>query len=359
MRILLIGKRHYTNQDALAQRFGRIYQLPVHWHQAGHNVQMILVDYHGRHSEVSSQDGFEVQSLPAFDPRTAMRAFKSISRFRPDLILASGDCFVGLLGWHLARRADARFVFDVYDDYRTFGAYRAFMGWDALAFLCRRADLVTYASRAMDERHAFSSEHFVVPNGVDTSAFIPMPMAKARRELDLPDGTPLIGYFGSMTAEHGVAILVQALELLRIKRPDLRLVICGKRPESMALDGDGVIYRGMVPHMAIPVYLNACDVLVLPYLHGTFMDAASSCKIAEYLYCRRPIVATRTPNFVQNFPDQAKQLETLLVPPCDVSALTRAIERQLDTPLIVDPPDNMSWQQIATDVMAHFKALCN
>jgi glycosyltransferase involved in cell wall biosynthesis len=357
MRILFLGKRHYTNQDALAKRFGRIYRLPLAWHRAGHEVQLMLLDYHGGRRTVSTDEGFAAQSLPVSDPRSLAHLSASIKSFQPEIGVASGDCFIGLLGQWLTRRTGSKFVFDVYDDYRTFGAYRAFMGWDALGFLCRSAGLVTYASKAMADRHHFDNAAVVVPNGVDRSAFTPSPMSEARANLGLPSAAELVGYFGSMRPEHGVGVLIQALEKLRVRRPDLRLLLCGKRHTSTPVNGDGVWYHGMVPHEMIPSYLNACDVLALPYLHGEFLDNASSCKIAEYLFCRRPIVATRTPNFVQNFPDQARQLDALLVPPGDADALAGAILRQLDDPVIAEPPADMSWEDIAERLIPHFQRL--
>jgi glycosyltransferase involved in cell wall biosynthesis len=317
----------------------------------------VLVDYHGYRREVSTNDGFTLQSLPAFSPASLAHLSATAQALQPDIVLASGDCFLGVLGQRLARRTGARFVFDVYDDYRTFGAYRAFMGWDALGFLCRRADLVMYASRAIADKHAFDSSWVVVPNGVDGAEFAPRPMSEARAKLGLPEAGRFVGYFGSMTADHGVSVLIRALHTLRVHQPDVQLLLCGRQHPATPVNGEGVLYRGMVPHGMIPGYLNACDVLALPYLRGAFIDNASSCKIAEYLVCRRPIVATRTPNFVQNFPEQARQLDALLVPPGDADALARSIQRQLDDPVIAHAPDDMTWQQIAARLMAHLQRL--
>jgi hypothetical protein len=38
LRILFLGKRYYTRRDALCERFGRIYQLPLQWHRAGNTA---------------------------------------------------------------------------------------------------------------------------------------------------------------------------------------------------------------------------------------------------------------------------------------------------------------------------------
>src|SRR5690606_32445755 len=124
--------------------------------------------------------------------------------FQPDVIVASGDCFVGIAGLYLARVAAARFVFDVYDDYSSFGSYRAFAGWDALGHLLERADLVLYASQSLAERHPAGSRWLLVPNGVDPEVFRPIPMATARKQVGLDDTeTKWVGYFGSMEPDRG------------------------------------------------------------------------------------------------------------------------------------------------------------
>jgi glycosyltransferase involved in cell wall biosynthesis len=357
MRIVFLGKRFYTNQDALEQRFGRVYWLPQKWHEDQHHVELVLLDYHSLRTKVCADGSFVPRSLPAFDPRTLVEVTSMVRSVRPDVIVASGDCFLGLLGLWLARRIDARFVFDVYDDYRVFGAYRAFVGWDAFGFVCRRADLVIYASVAMSEEHAFGNPCVVVPNGVDDTLFRPKSMTEAREGLRLPQAGRLVGYFGSMTPEHGVSGLIKAVQKLRARQVDVSLLLCGKEHPCTPVSGDGVLYRGMVPNDTIPDYLNACDVLALPYLNGAFLDKASSCKIAEYLYCRRPIVATRTPNFVQNFPKQAAELDSLLAAPGDVNMLAQSIQRQLDQPIIAEPPADMTWSQIAAGLIPKLQQL--
>ncbi len=72
-----------------------------------------------------------------------------------------------------------------------------------------------------------------------------------------------------------------------------------------------VIFRGLVPHSEIPAYINACDVVAIPYRRSSLLGTSASCKIAEYLMCQRPIVSTRTPNFLQNFPEQAAAMREL------------------------------------------------
>jgi hypothetical protein len=74
---------------------------------------------------------------------------------------------------------------------------------------------------------------------------------------------------------------------------------------------------------------------------------ASSCKIAEYMAVNLPIVTTRTPNILSNFPEQAEALDKFMPPPNDAPALAKAILLQLNDNLIVSQPTGMTWQEIS------------
>jgi glycosyltransferase involved in cell wall biosynthesis len=113
-----------------------------------------------------------------------------------------------------------------------------------------------------------------------------------------------------------------------------------------------VDYRGPVPHSTMPDFMNACDVLVVPYRRGSTMDMGASCKIAEYLLCDRPLAATNTPNFTSNFPEQAAELGDGLCRPGDPVDLARAIRLQLEAPRLVSRPERLAWGTIALDTFA-------
>lgn len=353
MRIVFLGKRRYTNKDALRERFGRIYQLPWHWHRAGVEAGLALLDYRGAHAEAMEDGGFVATSLPVIDPRTPGRLRAIVDRMRPDAVVASGDCFVGLAGLRLARRSGARFVFDAYDDYRSFGAYRAFLGWDAFGHLSRRADMTWYASRVLAPQQPGAWR--LVPNGVDPAMFAPMDRGRARALAGLEADARWIGYFGSMEEERGPDDLVEAVGVLHARDPSIRLVLAG---------GDGRVLRGApwverrgnVPHAQVPALINACDVVVLPYRRGATIDKASSLKMAEYLFCGRPIVATRVPSLTGNFPAQAAELGEAVADPDDVADLARAIEWQLEHARIASRP-RQAWPEVATLALESLEAM--
>lgn len=350
LRILFLAKRRYTNKDALTERFGRAYRFPMQWATAGHEVELVLLDYRSMSPASACDDGFPVRSLPAADPRTLFRVRRAASRLRPDVVVAAGDCFVGLAGLHAARQAGARFVFDVYDDYASFGSHRAFLGWDALSYLRDRADLVLYASRSLAGHHGAASPWMLAPNGVDPDAFHPRSMAEARARVGLSGNQRLVGYFGSMEPDRGVDDLVDAAGRLQASHPGLRLLLCGTRNADMPPLPPWVDFRGVVPHADIPDYISACDVVALPYRRSRVMDMGASCKIAEYLLCERPLVATATPNFTANFPVQAEALGDASCRPGDPADLARALALQLDRRRLVPPPLDLTWQAIAASI---------
>jgi glycosyltransferase involved in cell wall biosynthesis len=357
MEVIWLAKRHYTHKDALADRFGRTYELPLAWSRDGAGASLELVDYHGRQAASHVDGRLEVHSTPIRRLDALRDLRRRVLARKPDVIVASSDCFAGMLGLHLARASGARFVFDVYDDYRTFGAYRLFAGFPAYAFLLRRATLVLYASRAVADRHDAASPWTFVPNGVDPALFRPGTQAAARAAVKLADGdTRWIGYFGGLEAERGPEDLVAAVGLLHARDPAIRLALCGPTVPGQNLRASWVELRGSIPHATVPDYINACDVVALPYRRGPVIDMASSLKMAEYLYCMRPIVATRTPSLTANFPIQAQELGEAIAEPGNVADLARAIEHQLLHPTIASIPKDQAWAEVAERALASIKS---
>jgi glycosyltransferase involved in cell wall biosynthesis len=358
VNILFLGKRFYTNKDALSERFGRIFHLPMEWSNAGNDVRLWLVDYHTREALDTRAGQLSIWSSPAASLRSVACLFRSLRR-RPEVLVASGDCYIGLLGWLIARATRARFVFDVYDKYDAFAGYVRPLGWDLFGFLRRHADLLLFSSAPLARslgQDPDAGGATLVPNGVDEAAFRPMPRAVCRNELGLDADAVLIGYFGGMEPDRGVADLILAIERLREAGSPARLLVCGKEHSSTPLDRDWIVHRGMVPHADMPKYVNAADVVAIPYRLSPFMDMGSSCKIAEYLMCQRPIVSTRTPNFVGNFPLQARQLGDGLCTPEDVPDLARAIDFQLREHVVVNAVPDLAWPGIAAHALSAIRA---
>lgn len=358
INILFVGKRFNTNRDALLEKFGRNYQFPRHL-SARHDVSLWLVDYHDK-SIVRSTDGqLSIISTPvkslAFFHHYMLVKCKTIKPI--ELVIASGDCYIGLIAHRIAKKMKARFVFDVYDKYDEFSGYIKPLGFDLFGYLLKIADIRLFASRALFQSLGHSQLDAVLANGVDANHFRPIDKAEARIKLGLPVGQKFIGYFGSMEADRGVEDLVAAVGILRKQGENVELLLGGKIDPGLDLNQPPIRYLGNVPFKNIPYALAASDVLTVPYRRSPFMDAGASNKIAEAIACQRPIVGTRSPNLMANFPDQAEELAPYLAEPGNPVSLAEALARQLADMRTVSTPAGIYWDEITSAVEKHIERL--
>jgi teichuronic acid biosynthesis glycosyltransferase TuaC len=202
-----------------------------------------------------------------------------------------------------------------------------------LSWALPRATRIVAVSRALaDEVVALGVARdrvTVVMNGVDAELFRPRDRAAARAALGLPGG-PLALYVGNLKVEKGVLDLAAAWAKVKVNVPRGRLAILGGGPAKAALEaavaplGDRVTLVGPQPLAAVPGWLAACDVLVLPsHAEGT------PNVVLEALASGRRVVATA----VGGVPDLLASPELgELVPAHDPAALATALGRALDRP---------------------------
>lgn len=356
MAILFIGKRFYTNRDAFNESYGRIYQLPWWWAHENVPTRLWMVDYHGRKNMYKRDGDLQVISTPVRNLAVLWRYLREVwrrNRFKtvPDIVIASGDCYIGLMAYRLARQLGASFFFDVYDKYDEFGAYRQVVGFDPFRFLLTRADACFFASNLlMDDLGANVKKKILVPNGVDISRFRPLKMDACRNKFGFPKDTLLVGYFGGMERDRGVDDLIKSVQKLRCHGVEIELLLGGTARADMNFPMSGVRFLGNIPYKSMPEIIASCDLLAVPYRRSAFMDAGASNKIAEAMACGRPIVATKTPNLLTNFPHQAKQLENLLAKPNDPDDLARVLRLQIKRRVVVDMPPGFGWNHIASRI---------
>ena len=110
----------------------------------------------------------------------------------------------------------------------------------------------------------------VIPAGVDTDFFHPMPRDEARRRAGLPLDKKLVVWVGEPRIEKRFDLAEQAMAKVTATDPEAELVVLTKQPQEM-----------------VPVYMNACDVLLLT------SDAEGSPNvIKEAMACNLPTVST-------------------------------------------------------------------
>ncbi|MDR7665078.1 glycosyltransferase family 4 protein [Methanosarcina sp. Z-7115] len=136
----------------------------------------------------------------------------------------------------------------------------------------------------------------VIPNGYRQDLFYPSDTFKCRKSLDLPIDKKIILSVGNLEELKGHKYLIEAMDyLLRIRKDTICFIIGEGKLESrlnkqIKLAGleKNVKLVGGKPHNEIPLWMNACDVFVLPSLKESFGVVQ-----VEAMACGKPVVATR------------------------------------------------------------------
>lgn len=172
---------------------------------------------------------------------------------------------------------------------------------------------------------------FVIPNGVDTDRFRPMPESDAlRAELKLPPGTPVAAIVAALRPEKNHELFLQAAARVRATLPTARFLVIGdgaRRAELESLSRDlglaeAVQFLGT--RSDVPELLSLMDVLVL----SSHMEA-NPVSILEALSCGKPVVATR----VGSVPESVRDGETgYLVPAGDADQMATRVSEILAAP---------------------------
>lgn len=355
MNVLFLCKRYYTNKDLIRDRFGRLYHLPVALAKNGATVHVLAFDYRGSKHESISIEGVEFKSIPLTlisVLKLLLDVYRGTKDFKPDIIIASGDSYIGYLGKLISTFAGARFVFDVYDYYPAFPGNRIPGMKRMFKKALTSADVVLSASRSLaDKLSSTNPSTIVVNNGVDETLFRPYSKMAAREELDIPLKSKVVGYFGSIVPSRG-PILIDACRQIVRDYENFILLLAGP-VAGVSLDDPWIHYLGPQAQCSIPKLIAACDIVAIPYAADTFNEFCGACKIPEYLACGRPVVATKISDHQEYF----KAAPNSLCEP-DAGAMADAIRKQFSLNQAVDFPDQLKWSCIGESLYKTLAGVC-
>lgn len=259
------------------------------------------------------------------------------------------------------------------------GSYRI----DGEYQVLRSADRIVAATPAEQAQLSFlyqfdSRKTVIIPPGVDTSRFYPIPKDEARAAIGLKSGDRLLLFVGRIEPLKGIDTLLQAIGHLdqtgiQSEFPHYLAIIGGdpnvtelemnaemlrlkQLTRSLGID-DLVLFLGKRSQDALPYYYSAAEVVIMPSHYESFGMVA-----LEAMACGTPVVASQ----VGGLAFLVKDGETgFVVPDGDPDELGRRLAEMIRNPPLREKLGrqaaayalDFSWQLIAARILEEYKDL--
>lgn len=235
---------------------------------------------------------FPLSHLTGIWWRACLRSSLRRLNFRRPIVWLSQPEMVAQLGhWD-----EALTIYHVVDEYTAYQGVSAELAEWLRACerqLLGRVDMVLVVSpKLLEAKRTLNSQTYLVPNGVDVQAY--------RGPAHVPDDVqsippPRLIYAGLIGARLDLKLLADLAE----RRPQWSLVLVGEA-NSRGVEEDiarlrhlpNVHFLGLKPPGAVPDYIRACQVCLLPYRLVSETEYMDPLKLYEGLAAGKPIVAT-------------------------------------------------------------------
>jgi len=208
-----------------------------------------------------------------------------------------------------------------------------------------------------------SNKIYHIVNGYDPTKYFSITKEKARELLDLPQGIEIVLNISRLYSIKGQDYLIKAMADVTKKRSNCRCYIGGNGPERDKLKHqiselglqDYVHLIGFVPDDKMCLWINACDVFVLPSLNETNPTVMFEC-----LGCGKPFVGTK----VGGVPEIITSDDYgLLVEPGNSLDLAEkidiALNKNWDERKILTYVEQYMWENIASQIVTVYEEICS
>jgi glycosyltransferase involved in cell wall biosynthesis len=207
-----------------------------------------------------------------------------------------------------------------------------------------------------------SNKLFIISNGYDPKLFYPRSKMACRSCLGLSKSAKILLFVGNLLEEKGIFDLLLAFKSVSQKDGNLNLVIMGtgssyEEIQKLVLANNiasKVLLVGGKPHSEVPLWMNACDLLVLPSYHEGFPTV-----VVEAMACGLPVLGTT----VGGIPEAlSEDYLGALFPPGDVQGLINQIltctSSSYSRELIVNHSKQYEWPTLCSKTLSLYETLC-
>lgn len=163
-----------------------------------------------------------------------------------------------------------------------------------------KADAIIVVNKeSIKDLKKYNKETYYIPNGFNNHLFFPRDQIESRKSLDIDSDEKILLSVGHLNECKGQIFLIHAIGELVNNRGlrNLKLYLIGEGVLRVKLEKEirelglenNVFLLGKKLHKEIPLWMNACDVFVLPSLSESFGLVQ-----LEAFSCGKPVVATST-----------------------------------------------------------------
>ena len=204
----------------------------------------------------------------------------------------------------------------------------------------------------------YNEQVYSIPNGFPPT-FHPIETAVARERLGFSGDVKIVFTLGALIERKGFNYLIDAMEQVCNQRDDVICFIGGAGPEKRSLErqidrlhlGEQIKLPGSLPGDQLTLWMNACDLFVLPSL-----NEGNPVVMFEALGCGKPFVRTR----IGGVPEVISSDEYgLLVEPGDPNDLAEkilvALDREWDREKILAYAERFTWENIAKEIVGVYE----
>lgn len=323
-------------------------------------IHRLPIGKHARNLHFQSVKDLLIYSVKAyFFSRKLMKATKY------DIIHAFFTVPCGAIAWKLHRESGVPYIVSLrgsdvpgYSD--RFSFLYSFLR-PITRLIWRQASAVISNSQGLKELALQTDSHqeiAIIPNGVDTTHFLPNP----KKVVQEPYILHLTLGASRVTDRKGIKYLIEAIQLLKDECP-LELTVIGDgnakaRLEQLVIEyslTSQITFVGRIPREETLRYYQAADIFVLPSLNEGMSNA-----MLEALSCGLPLVTTRTGGAMELVKDGENGLLVEYRDARDLARALRKVAQDADLRVRMGEKsralvETMSWQNVATKYVEAYR----
>jgi len=282
------------------------------------------------------------------------RHFKAVEKalrryhLKFDLIHAHFTWTAGYVGARLKEIFDIPFVLTVHEN-RAWFLEEYDSNREEIYYTWKSADAITRPNSIDIPLLGKLNENVItVPNGFTPEKFSPVSPSQARQYLNLPLDKKIIFGLGFLTKRKGFWYLIEAMDHITKMNPNVLCLIGGSGEQKSRLEQkikqlrleDSVRLVGAIIHHEVHLWMNACDLFVLPSLSESFGVVQ-----LEAMACGKPVVATYNGGSEEIITSEEYGL---LCQPANPKELAEkiliALDKRWDNERIIKYANQFSWE---------------